>query len=248
MRQKLSNKYILTVISRIAVHPWVSLCAQTKKSVHSAGSLDPNTDITTVSCFCLSCYVFFPWQKQESWANLNIKFMHYLDLPCQKRKSQYFHLQNFQKVENDGITNPFTWFRSDVLGIYMVLQAVFMKIPLNFYRVTSLLPTLNKQQTTTETKQHFQTHRELDILKRVSAFFFFLKHLILNNPFWIFLPFSVVGHLQLKVGPVQLPDYKGAPQAGQRPGKLLTDTSLLQQTSTIGLAIASSTSIHQVRY
>lgn len=29
------------------MHPWVPLCAQTKKSVHSAGSLDSNIDSTT---------------------------------------------------------------------------------------------------------------------------------------------------------------------------------------------------------
>lgn len=51
-----------------------------------------------------------------------------------------------------------------------------------------------------------------------------------------------------KLGTVQLPGYKRPHRAGHRPGRLLADTSLLQQTSTIGLGIASSTSICQVCY
>lgn len=44
------------------------------------------------------------------------------------------------------------------------------------------------------------------------------------------------------------PTTKGPQKAGHRPGRLLEDTSLLLQTSTIGLGNASSTSICQVCY
>lgn len=51
-----------------------------------------------------------------------------------------------------------------------------------------------------------------------------------------------------KQGTVQLPGHKGPHRAGHWLGRLLADTSLLRQTSTIGLSIASSTSICQVCY
>lgn len=95
----------------------------------------------------------------------------------------------------------------------------------------------------------YNQQKSLPHFKECLCFWFFEVHYYHNS--LLYPPASAVanrGNHLPKLGTVQLHGHKGPYRAGHRPSRLLSDTSLLQQTSTIGLGIASSTSICQVCY